>query len=144
MTTSHSNNWIWIGIACLGFICFIRSCPRERTFDPHKLPGTWRSSDEGVETTWIFSADGSFQYQAKFQNGWIGLITGSFDIPGHWKLEGKQLTIELTGTPPLAILAGQNWNGVVTTIHIQRLTKEDLTFSDSELKFRRSLVPVGK
>ncbi len=145
MTKTNSNHLLWVGIAtfCFMFI-MIRGCPMGRSVDASKLPGVWRTSEQGIDVIWTFESNGSFRYQAQFKNGWIGFVTGNFDIPGHWKLDHGRLTIELADTPPAVAMWGGNWNGETTTFQIQLLTDQELAFTGSDWKFRRSLVPVGK
>lgn len=141
MRKLNSNSWLWIVIgAWLVFLWFGGG----RSIDPQKLPGVWLVSDRTANVSWIFSPDGEFRYQVQFQNGWIGKLGGNFDIGGHWKLDHKKLTIELSETPPMVELWGGNWKGQSASLQIRRLTNEELSFSDSELKFRRSLASVRK
>lgn len=141
MKTLNSNCWFWIVIGVwLAFLWFGDG----RSIDPLKLPGVWHASDKTANVTWIFSPDGGFRYQVQYQNGWIGKLGGDFDVGGRWKLNHKRLTIELSETPPMVEFWGGNWKGQSTSLKIRQLTDKELTFSDSDLQFRRSLVSAEK
>ncbi|WP_157605113.1 hypothetical protein [Schlesneria paludicola] len=135
--------WFWIAVvAWFCLFCFWGGCPSANSRDPSKLLGVWRSAGQGMDVIWTFEPNGSFRYQTEVQNSWMNLFVGKVDVSGQWAMEQNILTIEFSETPLSATLAGGTWKGTTSSVHIHRLNDSELTFYDSDLKFRRSLAPV--
>lgn len=138
--TSYSF-WI-ILVGTYSLFCYWGGCPFASSRDPSKLPGVWRSPGQGIDLILTFEPGGSFRYQTEVKNSWMNLFAGNVDTTGRWALDRHRLTMEFTDTPLGVALAGSSWKGQKSTFHIRRLDDSELTFSDMDLKFRRSLAPV--
>ena len=101
----------------------------------------WRSAQEGFDVVWTFAPDGALRWELQNNSAWMVLLGANWDVRGRWQLCGDQLTMELQETPPALALRGADWTGQARTGRIVKLTDSELEFADSEMQFRRSLVP---
>ena len=93
-------------------------------------------SQEGLEVVWTLLPDGALRWQIEHQHMWLAF--GDIDVRGHWRLQGDRLTLELAETPAGLALLGADWAGQTSTLQIDKLTNEELSFADTDLHFRRS------
>ena len=119
-------------------------CLGSRAVDPQKLPGVWRSPQDGYEITSTFQENGAVRWQLDHNNALLRVLTGGVDLQGQWRLDGDQLRIEMQELPPNTELFGGRWHGRQLIVHVRTLTDQHLQFVDSDLKFQRGLVPSAK
>jgi hypothetical protein len=137
------EQWILILLFVL-FLAWLQGCPFSWAprIDSQKLPGTWRTTLKDAEVAWTLWPDGSMHLHVEARNAWLRFFGGQVVVRGRWKLQGDQLTVEFTETPPLSALLGENWTSDRFTLGILRLTDEELVLADTEQPFRRDRPPA--
>ena len=140
MKPGNAHQLILIGAAVVLFLAGLGGCSGSPAVDAKKLPGTWRATQDGMSIIWTFSSNGHLRIQMEPERGWLKFIA-ELDVAGRWHLDGNQVMVEVTETPPGLALGGENWSGQTMTLRIVHLTESELKFADSDVLFRRSLVP---
>lgn len=138
-------HWLMLGAGGLILMVWLSGCPlagRSR-IDARKLPGTWRATLERAEVILVFDAAGTLRVRAVPHNAWARFLAGGeIDFGGRWQLQGDHLTVEFSETPPIMALWGENWNGRIVGMRIERLTDSELVFADPKEPFYRPLAPA--